>query len=264
MTPHELVSLAREKNLLGLSITDHDTVAAYEEFIPFANKVDLKWISGVEFSADLNGVSVHTLAYSFSLNHKSITNLCNRHSERRAKRNKTIFDLLAKKGMPIAEQEFIESIRLSSGQLPKSIGRPHIGLAMIKKGYVKTLREAFQLYIGNGKSCYRSVDPISVEETLDAIHTAGGFAVIAHPHLIRHSKTEKALLTMNFDGIEVFYGTLHYHREEPWLKAAKKRDWLITGGSDFHGTNKPQNLGCSYIGKDHFTPLYDRHRQNNS
>lgn len=251
LSPTGLVQLACDIQLKGLSITDHDTIAAYEEAMPAAQNAHLPLISGVEFSAVHEKTNVHILGYSFSLQSPSIHEFCAKHCQRRTDRNKAILDLLAAHGMPIDSDE----LKISS---PSAIiGRPHIALAMMKKGYVDSIQKAFQMYIGEGKPCYFPGEKISVEETIDCIHQAHGLAVIAHPHLIENVKVVRDLIELNFDGIEGYYGRFPAHEHERWIKIGIRKGWLITGGSDFHGDIKPNlPLGSSWVNEETFSILY--------
>ncbi|HEV8050997.1 MAG TPA: phosphatase, partial [Parachlamydiaceae bacterium] len=112
---------------------------------------------------------------------------------------------------------------------------------------------------GDDRPCYIQGNSFTVDETIDTIHNAKGLAVIAHPHLIKNTGILNELLKKNFDGIECYYGKFLATAHTRWLKIANHRNWLITGGSDFHGTAKPMlNLGCSWIGTDHFQILLNR------
>lgn len=253
MSPEEILQLAKDIGLSGLSITDHDTVNAYAKALPLAEKLGLKMVSGIEFSTVHQNTSVHILGYSFKLDSPSILALCQRHQTRRINRYKTMLELLKKQNMPITEEEL-----LSLGQ-QGSIGRPHIAISMMNKGYVKTMKEAFQNYLAEGKPCYVRTETISVEETIEAIQQGNGLAVIAHPHLIWKRNIVDDLLGMKFDGIEVFYSRFPRENEKQWADIANKKGWLMTGGSDFHGSVKPDiPLGCSWVGEQTFNILYQR------
>jgi len=250
-TPEKLVELAHQIGLKGLSITDHDSVEAYPEAQITAERLGIRLLSGVEFSAELLGTSVHILAYGFALRHPSISQLCARHRARRLERNQEILTLLRHNRMPIIEEELAEI----SGR--GTVGRPHIALAMVKQGYVKTIREAFRKYLGEGRSCYAPGKAFSIQETLEVIHQAKGLAVIAHPHLIDNSRILKNLLKMPFDGIECYYGRFPLQVHQRWLEIALKKEWLISGGSDFHGEIKPDiALGCSWINEELFEKFF--------
>ena len=103
--PRELLHLAKASELQGLSITDHDSIAAYRELLPLAKELRIALISGVEFSSMHNGESIHLLGYSFALTSEAIAHFCLRHQERRANRNRAILQKLSQKGMMIAEEE---------------------------------------------------------------------------------------------------------------------------------------------------------------
>lgn len=256
-SPADLVKMAVEINLSGLSITDHDSINAYPEVLPLAKELNLEIISGVEFSSVHKGTSVHILGYAFPLENPAIQKFCSRHHLRRENRNKGILERLAKHGIPILEEEIRKITKAN-----QTIGRPHIAQAMIKKGYVKSIREAFKVYLGEGKKCYAEGESFSAEETIDLIHEAKGLAVIAHPHLLNDRKTLHELLEMNVDGLECFYACFSHAANLPWIKLAEKKHLLMTGGSDFHGDMKPQiSLGSSWVGEDIFRTLQKHYLQ---
>ncbi len=255
LDPVALVELAVSSQLQGLSITDHDTVAAYATALD-ASQIPL--ISGVEFSATHEGISVHILGYAFALKAPSIHELCQRHMLRRQERNREILDHLAKQRMPLTMEEVTRESR-------GAIGRPHIALAMVKRGYAPSVQDAFKRYIGDGRPCFAKGSPVSVEETLAAIHQAKGVAIIAHPHLIDNVALLRKLLEMPFEGIECYYARFPPESNAPWIDLAQKRGLLMTGGSDFHGAIKPNiPLGASWIGEETFRILLELHRKNNN
>lgn len=242
LTPTQLVNRAHQMGLQGLSITDHDSIDAYPLALEEAKKVGLEVIPGVEFSTDINQFNVHILAYGFQIDAPPLKKLCEWHKNRRIQRNTQILEKLRIHGMPITEEELMQE-----GVSSSVIGRPHIALALVRKGYVENMREAFKKFIGEGKSCYAKGESYSTEETVKIIHASGGLAVIAHPHLIHNNKVLKNLLKLPFDGIECYYARYPAEAHERWLKIAQEKGWLITGGSDFHGANSPGlELGCSW------------------
>ena len=261
MLPIELLHHAVEKGLNALSITDHDSIDAYNPHtLATAKELGLELISGVEFSTVLNQVSVHLLGYDFSLENEEINSFCEMHKIRRQKRYRAILELLDKHGMPISEEELLRTVAKSAPErVNLTIGRPHIAQIMVQMGYVETLQEAFKKYLGDGCSCYVQGEYVTPEATIDIIHKAGGVAVIAHPHLVKDSSVLLKLLEMNFDGIECYYSKFPPKDHERWLQIANHRSWLITGGSDFHGTVKPLiPLGCSWINDIQLRRLLDR------
>lgn len=254
VTPKEIISLAVQSGLSGLSITDHDTIEAYQTATRYAQEKGIELIPGVEFSTSHAGESVHILGYAFSLKSDAIHALCAKHKERRIQRYRAILDKLAQHKMPISEGELL------SLHPQGSIGRPHIALVMMQKGYVTSVDQAFKKFLGEGRSCYTKGYAFPVEETIDVIHAGGGLAVIAHPHLIRNGSITRDLLKMPFDGIEGYYAKFPPSEEKKWIAIGNEKGWLVTGGSDFHGTVKPHlPLGCSWVGEDTFQLLREHY-----
>jgi len=264
-TPEEIVMLAKEIGLSGLAITDHDSIAAYNIALPFAKAENIKLVTGVEFSTMHNKSSIHILAYGFSPSNPIIEAFCEKHSLRRLERNLAILRLLEKNHLLISEDELLAESVLENADIKKTIGRPHIAQAMIKKGYVKTIQEAFQKYLGDRKICYAEGSSFSTLETLELIHQAKGLGVIAHPHLVDNQHVLRDMLTMNFDGIECYYARFNMDQHKRWLKIAEKKNWLVTGGSDYHGDIKPNlPLGSSFVNETLFNVLYDHQEKNRS
>lgn len=258
LPPLQLLALAAEKGLNALSITDHDSIDAYTpETLEKAKQLGIVLIPGVEFSTGIDQTSIHLLGYNFSLQSPEMAALCEFHTDRRIVRYREILKRLNQLGMPIAENDLLAAVAaLNPKQKNMIIGRPHIAQMMIKRGYVKTIPEAFKKYLGDGCPCYIQGEYVSPEETIKVIHKAGGVAIIAHPHLIKNPEILKQLLKMDFDGIECFYSKFSMEEHQRWIKIAQHRNWLITGGSDFHGDIKPMiSLGCSWIDEEHFNRL---------
>ena len=252
LTPQELVLRASELGLKGVSIADHDAIDSYEIARPIAKEKDILLIPGVEFSSIHKGIEVHVLGYGYDCKDEVLKNFCKGHSLRRGKRLDMILELLKDHGMVITRDDVMETATNTC-----SLGRPHIALAMISKGYVKNVSEAFDKYLGRGSCCYCSLHPFSTPETIRLIRKARGKVILAHPHIIAESNVIKDLLGMDFDGLEGYYNRIHHDQERYWIKLAQSRGWIITGGSDFHGDVKPEiPMGCSWIGEETFMKLY--------
>jgi 3',5'-nucleoside bisphosphate phosphatase len=249
-SPEELIQHAKKIGLKGLSITDHDTIDAYQIAVPAALKAGLHLGSGVEFSCDFHGTSIHLLGYDFDLNAPAINELCMKHRKRREERNKAILQLLAANKMPISYEE------LQSKALGNIIGRPHIAQVMLEKGYVKNLREAFNQYIGEGKKCYVQGEPFRIEEAIGVLHGAGGKAFVAHPQLLPNDFPVEELFKLPLDGLECYYSRLF---KKSWVEIAESKGWLMSGGSDFHGNVKPETeLGCSGVDEETFHRIFEQ------
>jgi hypothetical protein len=248
-SPKELIESAKEKELSGLSITDHDTIDAYYH-LP---KIDFLIGIGAEFSCFFKDESIHILGYDFHLDHPSIKALIQKHILRRKKRNLQILKNLKSFGIDISEEELYTTFT------DRTVGRPHIAMLMIQKGHVVDMDRAFREYLAEGKKAYAQGEMISCEETIDAIHDAEGKAFIAHPHLIKRPKIFKALLNLKFDGIEAYYAKFPQSDVDRFLAICKEKKLLFSGGSDFHGQNKVFNqLGSSFVYEEIFHQIFSR------
>lgn len=254
-TVTELFDKAVSIGLSGLSITDHDTIKAYKEAFALVKNYPLKLLPGLEVSSVYNRKSVHILGYSFSPRDPCIQKFMEKIQKIRADRNLEMLNKIRCAGMPLDLSELKEDIGV--------VGRPHFARAMVNRGYVHNTREAFDRYIGDGEKCFVQGSRPSAQEVLDVLHEANAFGVIAHPHLMRNEILIGELLKLNFDGIEVYYAVMDSHEEEKWHKIAEKKNWIKTGGSDYHGEIKPHiDLGSSWVDEQTFELLYQRYLEN--
>lgn len=258
ISPQGLIDEALRVGLSGLSITDHDVIDGFTEAHKYALAHDILLLPGVEISCHYrNEESVHILGYSFDPNNRSIIDFCAIHQKRRIQRAEEIIQKLQQQRYQITREEvFIPDAPT------RTIGRPHIAQILLKKGYIKSIQEAFQKLLGSHCPCYVAGERWTIEEAIEAIHRAGGLAVIAHPHLIRKESIVRRLLEYPFDGIEAYYARFSLADCKRWIEIAKKKNWLMTGGSDFHGSVKPDScLGQGKISEELFMPLYQHYLQ---
>ncbi len=254
LSPEELVRHAKKCGLFGLSITDHDTIAAYETATAAAREIGIKLGVGIEFSCVFEEHDVHLLGYDFDLASRDIQALCLRHKNRRSNRNLAMLEKLRAHQIDIT----IDDIKEHGYSPSDSVGRPHIAHVMVQKGYVGSIKEAFNRYLAEGKCCYVRGESLSVDETIDTIHKARGKAFIAHPHLLASSFPIDRLLQKPFDGIECRYARLPQKSAEPWIEIARRKNWLMSGGSDFHGSVKPDlPLGCQGVDQATFERIFE-------
>jgi predicted metal-dependent phosphoesterase TrpH len=255
-SPEELLYLAKEKNLSAISITDHDTIDAYDDnLFELAKKLNIKLVVGSEISSQLFNTTVHILAYGIDLYSKSFKKFLKELCEKRRDRNIKILEKLRKNNIDISENDLIEYSNKTN--ISKTVlGRVHIAKLMVEKGYVKTINEAFDEFIKDDGPCFVMGDRFTPKEVIDQIHMANGKAVLAHPNIIKSRKVIDALLELDFDGIEVYYAKLYSVHERKWLKIAQKKNLIATGGSDFHGSVKPFiTLGCSWVDEKTFNKI---------
>ncbi len=235
LSPCDLVALAESLKMKALAITDHDTVMGINEGINAAKNKTVNFIPGIELSVQHKPGELHILG--LGLKNWDNAPILEKINNNRKKRNTKIIELMNLQGLNI---KYSDLEKLTRG----TIGRPHFAAWMYKKGYVKNINEAFTDYLGRGKAFYVPREMISLEEAVDFIHNCGGYALVAHPLNIAvnfSTLLEKIdnWLDLGIDGIEGMYSGAKRNMTKRLLKYARAKGCLITGGSDFHGTNKP-------------------------
>lgn len=250
LSPEALLREAKKAQLKAVSITDHDTFAAYFEGRELAKAFDIILLPGIEFSASFEGRSIHILSYGLAFDNR-VQAFCERHHALRLEKFRARLALFNTLGMPLDEKELLSSPT-------QSPSRMHIARGLVEKKYVPDYQTAIQKYLKEGAPCYIGHTSVSVEETIDLIHSAHGLAILAHPHRLPVGPYLKKLLEHDFDGIECFYGSLSRAQCAPFIDECKRRGWLLTGGSDFHGDIRPTIfLGSSWISEESFLVLLE-------
>lgn len=240
LTPAALVGRARERGLRAVAITDHDTVEGLPEALAEGEKTGFEVVPGVEISVDYNNGEMHILGYY--INHTSEPLLASlaQLQEYRRERNPRMILKLREQGMDIS----IEEVEQAAGG--SVVGRPHFAAVMVKKGYVADTREAFDKYLGAGQAAYVKKEKLTPEEGIRLIQAAGGVPVLAHPKYLKDHNADRlsALLeklkSVGLKGIEAYYTTHTSAETDLYLELARRHELLVTGGSDFHGANKPE------------------------
>ena len=257
-SPLEIVNLAHKLKLGAISITDHDTIAgcqAVENEIPGS----ICFINGIEISAASPSFfpcsgSFHILGYGIKFDNSALNQALTTLQKARAERNPKIIELLNNMGFDISFSEVLEYAKNSQ------IGRPHIAGIMKQKGYVSTINEAFDKFLGTGKPAYVDKYRISCENAVQIIKNAGGIPVIAHPGLLKpvsdilFEHAVYKLESIGIQGIEVYYPAHSKKQTKLFSHLADRFGLLKTGGTDFHGEVSPGiNLGT---GKGNFFVPY--------
>ncbi|GGH25708.1 PHP domain-containing protein [Paenibacillus segetis] len=234
-SPAENVLLAKQKGLSGIAITDHDTVAGITEALEMGREAGMIVVPGIEISTNAGGKDIHVLGYG--LNHEDSL-LLERLTQLRAtreKRNEMILDKLRELNIPISLQEVKEGLNRPLSP-DESIGRPHIADAMVRKGYVTDLRDAFDRYLGEGRPAYASLPRIAPEVAMNWIRDAGGAPVLAHPGLYGDDHLVRDIVEKGKPaGIEVYHSDHGPADEERYMEMVNQYGLIATGGSDYHG-----------------------------
>ena len=239
-SPQEIVDLAKKQGLKAIAITDHDTIEGNKDAIEAGMKKGMEVIPGVEISVEWNKKPVHILGYYINWKNEKLSMELQKLIKFREERNPQIIKKLNLLGLSIS----YDDVKMRAGE--GTIGRPHFAQVLIEKGYVKNEDEAFKKYLKRGAPGYVEKRRLSTQQGIQLIKNAGGIAVLAHPFTIEginHREMERFILffkKIGIEGVEAFY-PLHTVQQTQQLQAiAKRYDLLITGGSDFHGKQKPQ------------------------
>ncbi len=243
MAPSELVEKACEIGLKAIALTDHDTFAGLKSARNRAEELDLELVNGIELSCDYIKGEIHILAYWFDKNPLHDEELMKNVAilqEIRVQRNVKLFNKLHEVGVNIAEEDVIAEMK---GE--RIMARPHFARAMMKKGYVPDVQSAFDKYLAEDGLAYVPKDTITPETAIEILLKANAFVSLAHPFLIR-CKTEEERKTLisnlkdcGLHGIEAYYSLNSEEDTKLSLQYAKEFGLVPTGGSDYHGTNKP-------------------------
>ena len=243
LTPTELVILAKKQNLSAMALTDHDTIVGVREAIDAGVAHDLEIIPGIELSSSYGAKEIHIVGlfvdYKDRQFNESLENLRDIRTERNLKIIKKFKDL----GIEIS---FDEMQQLYGNAV---VTRAHFADYLLLKGYIKNRNEAFERYIGENGPCFMPREKLTPEQTIKLVLDAGGVPVLAHPTLyhLGNSEMNKLLLYLcrsGLKGIEAMYSTYSMGEELQMRKLAKENHLIISGGSDYHGGNKPYiNLG---------------------
>ena len=237
-SPTELVKAAAKTGLAAFALTDHDTVRGVDEAIMAASNLNLEVIPGVEISTRYKDKEIHIVGLFLDHHNDALLKGLGNEIEIRNRRNDMLIEKFNEHGFPVTMDEMIQ-------MFPDSvITRAHFASFMVKKGYVKTTLDAFNRYLGEGMPLYVPREKKSPEEAINLITSAGGVAVLAHPllyHLTMGELKELCILLKSYGltGIESMYSTYKGFDEISVKNLAKEVGLLESGGSDFHGANKP-------------------------
>ncbi len=274
-TPRDLVDYAIKKNLSAFALTDHDTVDGLEEAVRYAealrrrlpseetcaDAVPLKdaavpeVIPGIELSTEYrtvdgtgrsHGLDVHIVGLFIDYKNPVFTAKLRDFVNSRDNRNRRMCELLQEAGIDVTYEALL-------AEFPDSvITRAHYAKYMLKRGYVQSMKEAFDRYVGDHCPCFVPREKVTPAQAVQLILEAEGVPVLAHPILYRMSDQRLETLTAELKdvglmGIEAIYSTYKPYEERQIRALAAKYGLLISGGSDFHGDNKPGlDLGCGY------------------
>jgi hypothetical protein len=257
---HEPSELVRRVWLAGIrtfSVTDHDTVAGLADATDAAERYGLTCIPGIEITSLEENCDIHVLGYFFDPESKKLNAALIAQRADRVRRFRELARRLAELGLPIDVEEII-----AARPDGRSVGRPQIAEALVRAGHVTSIRQAFDLWIGEGRPAFVPRTAPSVAAVCALVHEAGGLAAIAHPGCIGRDDLVERIAATGPDALEVYHSdhddamTLHYR------EMAARLDLLVTGGSDYHrdGGHHEGTLGRVTLPQAAFDRLVARRR----
>ena len=235
LTPKELISLVAEKGLKTIAITDHDSTEGLDEAFEAAKAFPgLAVIPGIELSTDVPGNEIHVLAYFIRYKDVQLQDTLQKFRLGRLERGRSMVEKLQELGIEI-EWQRVQEIAGDG-----AVGRPHIALAMVEKGYISQPQEAFAEYLGRNGSAYVEREKLTPQEAVSLIMRWGGAAVLAHPAEIPNlDDTLEELKAAGLAGMEVYYAQYTEERIQELADAANRHGLLPCGGSDYHALGNP-------------------------
>lgn len=238
LTPKELVRHAAACGLFAFALTDHDNMDGLAEASLEAAACGIELIPGIEFSTEYHGKDIHIVGLDFDWKHPDFQSRVKYYRDERFRRNQKMIDKMAADGIDISCRKMAEMF----GETVWT--RAHFARYLIRYHYVADMENAFRTYIGDDCKYFVPRQKVSPSEVVGLIRTFGGIPVLAHPlqyHLSDHELRtllgllmEKGLL-----GLEVYYSTHTPEQEACLLRLAEELGLAPSGGSDFHGSNKP-------------------------
>ncbi len=238
LRPTQLAEEAAKAGLHAVALTDHDTVDGIPEFLGACERMGVLGIPGIELSIDVPRGTLHMLGYWIDLPHAELEQILRHLRTAREERNRQIMERLYALGCNLTW----EDVKAFAGE--EVVGRLHFAQALEAKGYVKSKDEAFERFLGKGKSAYVNRYRLSVEQSLRIIRAAGGVAALAHPFTLELSPSALRAAVAEWknyglSAIEVFYSEHTPEQERQYLALSKELDLVAIGGSDFHGAANP-------------------------
>ena len=246
LTPEELVRLAKQQGVTTLAVTDHDTIAGLSQAMAEGEQVGVDVIPGIEISCLYSDVELHILGYFINPDDPHLEPALARYRASREDRNPRIVQRLQELGCTLTYAE----VKAAAGTA--TVGRPHIAQALVRRGYVSSVSEAFDRYLADDAPAYMPRLLPSPAEAIGLIRQIGGIPVLAHPVYASRLKEpfEQVCATLKglgLLGIEAIYSSHNRRQTDRYRSISSNQGLLVTGGSDFHGEAKPNLLvGTGY------------------
>jgi len=239
LSPEEVVRLAAAKGIRAIAVTDHDTVSGIARAQAEGLSAGVEIVPGLEVSTQWEHGILHVLGYFMDPHDTYLIRTLDYLRQGRQERIPKIIEKLRQCSVEISEGEVYEE---SVGGVP---GRPHVANVLVQKNYAKTLQDAFDRYLKRGAPAYVEKTKLPMYEAMRVISASGGLPVLAHPHSLNENDANRLetfvrdLQNHGLKGIEVYYSAHSAEQTELYLNLATRLSLAVTGGTDFHGSNRP-------------------------
>ena len=239
LSPEELVALARERGLSTVAVTDHDTMAGIPAARAAAERLGVELIPGIEISTDYHGRDTHVLGYGLAEGAPELRPVLEWVQNDRKNRNRRIAAMMRADGIAVSLEE------LEREYPGATIGRPHFARLLVERGRAESVGDAFARWVGEGCPYYLPRTYLPLDQAVEVIRCCGGVAVLAHPLQYSYPPEELRGLVeyaaaCGMRGMEVYYTGYGPEERQRLLALAREFGLFATGGSDFHGANKPE------------------------
>lgn len=232
LTPEAVVRRAKEVQLTAIAIADHDAVGGIEPALRAGKLLGIEVVPAIELSCLYRDNDVHILGYYFDYQNPDLLAYLGQVRQKRLERAQKIVDKLNQQGVGLDVNRVLEIAGYGA------LGRPHIAQALLERGHVKTMDEAFIRFIGYHSPAYVSKMEIAPREAIEFLVRHGGIPVAAHPGSYHDDRLLNDLIADGLAGIEVYHPDHDRATSEYYLEVAQKNNLLVTGGSDCHGGRK--------------------------
>lgn len=231
LPPEALAEAAAAAGVRVLAVTDHDTMAGVERASARGRELGLEVLPGCELTAYYQQAELHILAYFVDLAPDSaLAGLLNRVREKRRDRALEMGARLRKAGCAVADEDI-----LAAAGSADAIGKPHVAAALVKRGHARSIREALLRYLTRNAPGNVPKEPLPPEAVFEAVHAAGGIALLAHPGLNPHDELIAPLFRLGMDGVEAYHLSHSSVNRRFYAGLARRYEKAVSGGSDFHG-----------------------------
>jgi hypothetical protein len=250
LLPAGLIDKAANEGISLIAVADHDNVDGLAEAASQAQRRGIQFIPCIEFSVQWKGGDFHLLGYGINAGNSELSAAMGRLRTIRENRIPLMVQRLNAAGLDVTLAEVLSE---AAGAVP---GKPHLARALIRKGIVRDIEEAFELWLGGGKPGDVPKEKLTPAEACSLIRKAGGKAVIAHPRSLRlkgdsFDEFLQKYIPEGIDGVEA-YAAMHDDADvAAYISAAQRAGLFVTGGSDYHG-DKGETLGM--YGKGRVVP----------